>query len=492
MVAPVQPGDVLGGKYRVEKVLGEGGMGVVVAATHLQLDQRVAIKFMLPAAFDNAEALARFNREARAAVRLRSEHVARVLDTGTFETGAPYIVMEFMEGGDLAGELERHGPMPPHVAAEYIVQACDAIAEAHSLGIVHRDLKPANLFLTRRPDGSPLVKVLDFGISKAGSQGDAGLSMTKTSAVMGSPLYMSPEQMKSAKDVDARTDVWSLGVILYELLGGRTPFHAETYGELVAAVLTEPPQPLAGARPGLPPALCALVERCLRKDRSQRCQNVAEIARGLAPFCPPRVMPTVERIALVAGGGAAPAPAGSTTSPHWQTGLAPHATSGGATAPFPQTGGSWGGTLNPAEPTAAKGPPGRAAAIGVVAAGVVVLLVVGGAGIVHLTRAKVAPASSTPAEPASATRVGPPPAIPSALVQQALGLAAAAATISPPPSSTPPSEPSPTPPPSTVPTAKESTKRPPRAPPAAAASPPGKPAAAAPASQKPSIFDTSN
>jgi len=276
-------------------------MGVVVAATHLQLDQRVAIKFMLPEAFANPEAIARFNREARAAVKLRSEHVARVLDTGTFETGAPYIVMEFLEGVDLSAELARSGPLHPSAAAEYLVQACEAIAEAHSLGIVHRDLKPANLFLTRRPDGSPLVKVLDFGISKATSLGDSGLQMTKTAAVMGSPLYMSPEQMKSAKDVDGRTDVWSLGVILYELLGGAVPFNSDTLGALMASVLTEPPAPLVTRRAGLPPELYAIVDRCLQKDRQHRCQNVAELAMALAPFCPPRTHPIVERITGMLG-----------------------------------------------------------------------------------------------------------------------------------------------------------------------------------------------
>ena len=209
----VEQGDVLAGKYRVDRVLGVGGMGVVVAATHLQLEERVALKFMLPEAYGDPDLAARFTREARAAVKLKSEHVARVLDVGTLDTGAPYIVMEYLDGTDLADELHKKGPLPVHEAAEYVLQACDALAEAHALGIVHRDLKPANLFLTRRGDGSPLVKLLDFGISKTSAFNDAGVAMTKTAAMMGSALYMSPEQMTSPKDVDARADVWALGTI---------------------------------------------------------------------------------------------------------------------------------------------------------------------------------------------------------------------------------------------------------------------------------------
>ena len=300
-VAPVREGDVLAGKYRVDRVLGVGGMGVVVAATHLQLDQKVALKFMLPEAFANPEALARFQREARAAVRLKSEHVARVSDTGTFDNGSPYIVMEYLEGGDLAAEIQRQGPMPVPVVAEFIVQACDALAEAHAQGIIHRDLKPANLFVTRRADQSPLVKVLDFGISKANSLTESGLGMTKTASMMGSPLYMSPEQMKSAKDVDMRTDVWSMGVVMYEMLSGHVPFNSDTLGGLLAKVMTEPLPPLEQVRRDLPPPLALLVNHCLEKDPARRCASVAELAQGLRPFCPPRSQPIVERISGVLG-----------------------------------------------------------------------------------------------------------------------------------------------------------------------------------------------
>src|SRR5271170_903633 len=196
--AGVRQGEILAGRYRVERVLGVGGMGVVVAATHLQLDTKVAIKFLLPTMLRNQEVVGRFAREARAAVRIQSEHVARVSDVGTLENGAPYMVMEFLEGGDLADWIQRRGPLPIEQAVDFVVQACVGVASAHGIGIVHRDLKPANLFCLRGNDGQFFIKVLDFGISKVASASDSGGAMTHTATVMGSPFYMSPEQMQSA------------------------------------------------------------------------------------------------------------------------------------------------------------------------------------------------------------------------------------------------------------------------------------------------------
>jgi serine/threonine-protein kinase len=301
MDAPVSEGEILAGKYRVERVLGIGGMGVVVAAHHIQLDKRVALKFLLPEATTNAEVVARFAREARAAVKIESEHVARVIDVGAMESGAPYMVMEYLVGSDLAQRLQAHGALPIEEAIDYLLQACEAIAEAHAAGIVHRDLKPANLFLTRRADGSSLVKVLDFGISKAtppaGSQPE--MSLTKTASVMGSPLYMAPEQMRSTRSVDARADIWALGVILYELLSGKVPFEATTMPELCAMVLTEAPAPLRDKRPDTPPGLWAIIERCLQKDPAQRFGNVSDLANALASFAPARCRLSIDRISKV-------------------------------------------------------------------------------------------------------------------------------------------------------------------------------------------------
>lgn len=292
----VQPGDLLAGKYRIERVLGRGGMGVVVSAVHEALDERVALKFLLPEALANQEAVQRFLREARAAVKIRSEHVARVTDVGTLESGAPYMVMEYLDGVDLARYLESRGPLPVPEAVEYMLQACEALAEAHALGIVHRDLKPANLFRIERVDGTPSIKLLDFGISKVIAH---QVALTQTSSMLGSPLYMAPEQMTSSKHVDARADVWALGIILFELVTGEPPFQGETLPEVCAQILTTEPRPIRALRGDVPPELESVVARCLHKEREQRYGSVAELAVALGPFAPQRALVSVERVSRV-------------------------------------------------------------------------------------------------------------------------------------------------------------------------------------------------
>jgi serine/threonine-protein kinase len=292
-----QEGDILLGKYKVERVLGQGGMGVVVAARHVQLEEHVAIKFLLPEAMQSAEAVQRFMREARAAVKIKSEHVARVTDVGQLENGAPYMVMEYLEGKDLSGILEERGALPLPEAVGYVIQACEAIAEAHAIGIVHRDLKPANLFLAQRPDGHGSVKVLDFGISKVTSKDSTqNHAMTRTTAIMGSPLYMSPEQMASSRNVDLRTDIYAIGVILHELMTGGPVFMADTMPQLCAMILTEPPPPLRTLRPDAPAELEVVVQRCLAKDPRQRFPNVADLTWALLPFAPQGAQSSVDRI----------------------------------------------------------------------------------------------------------------------------------------------------------------------------------------------------
>src|SRR5262245_58951290 len=283
---PVAIGDVIADKYTVERVVGEGGMGVVYAARHLELDQRVAIKFLLPEIAQQGMAAERFRREARAAARIRGEHVCRVLDVGTVR-GVPYMVMEYLEGRDLANELERRGRLPPDEAVGFVLEARDAVAEAHAAGIVHRDIKPANLFLATRSDGSRHVKVLDFGVSKSLVDSSSGQhALTVTSSVVGSPLYMSPEQLDSARDVDRRTDIWAVGVVLYELLTGSTPFRGDSIPQLVTSVLHDQPPSFAEAEVTAPDGLEAALSRALAKPREQRYGSVAELVSALAPYAP--------------------------------------------------------------------------------------------------------------------------------------------------------------------------------------------------------------
>lgn len=279
MESALGPGVVLLNKYRIDSILGRGGMGVVVKAMHLQLAEEIAIKVLLPEFAVNPDVAARFLREAQSAVRLRGEHVARISDVGMLPEGIPFMVMEYLRGIDLCGELARRTTLPYGEAVDYVLQASEALAEAHAHGIIHRDIKPANLFLTSRPDGTPLVKVLDFGISK--NPLDACNAFTRTDVVMGTPGYMSPEQMKATKDVDARTDIWALGVVLYECLGGQRPFSGESFSAIVLKAGTEPPPPM---NPKVPRGLQNVVLRCLEKDRRARFSSIAALAEALAPF----------------------------------------------------------------------------------------------------------------------------------------------------------------------------------------------------------------
>jgi serine/threonine-protein kinase len=285
--ATVHRGDVLAGKYRVDRVLGRGAMGIVVKAEALGHEGALAVKFLVPEALAQEATVERFFREARATARLTSEHVARVHDVGVLESGAPYMAMEYLHGTDLGELLKRRGALPAYEAAVYVSQACEAVAEAHRHGIVHRDLKPANLFLTHRWDGSPCVKVLDFGMSKLLFPTGEGRDLTLSNAVLGSPSYMSPEQMRSARTVEPRSDIWSLGVVLYQLVTGRLPFQAPNATDLITAVLQAAPVPPSSARSGLPLALDGVILRCLEKDPARRFATAQDLAAALRPFARP-------------------------------------------------------------------------------------------------------------------------------------------------------------------------------------------------------------
>ncbi len=277
---PVQIGQVIDNKFRIDRVLAQGGMGVLCAATHLHLDQKIAIKFRLAGSKLDAT---RFIREAQLAVRLQNRHVCRVMDLGYIDEATPYIVMEYLDGNDLAQQVERHGPLSIEEAAEYMLQACDAMAEAHSLGIVHRDIKPENLFLARQHDGRTIVKVLDFGISK-----QHGVTLTTESDLMGTPAYMAHEQWASAKHVTGSSDIYALGATLHFMLTGKPPHEATTIPEMFAKISTQEPPRLRTLRADVPADLEALVLRCLARKPDDRPADVLALGDALLPFTPAR------------------------------------------------------------------------------------------------------------------------------------------------------------------------------------------------------------
>jgi serine/threonine-protein kinase len=297
----VAVGDVVADKYRIERVLGEGGMGVVVEAWHMHFDERVAIKFLIPDATDE-EAIARFERESRVLFKLKNNHSCRVIDVGKLPSGAPYMVMEFLEGADLASRLVDREKQPIEEAVGYVLQACEALAEAHGAGIVHRDIKPENLFVTTHADGSPMVKVLDFGLSKLNAPSEDGRrerTLTQGAQAMGTPHYMSPEQWRSARDVGPASDQWSIATILYELIAGVPPFHSEKMAQLCTMVLRQEVTPLEHYVPSVPPELAAAVQRALRKAPDERFATIADFAAALAPFAPSWAHESAARAASV-------------------------------------------------------------------------------------------------------------------------------------------------------------------------------------------------
>jgi serine/threonine-protein kinase len=285
-------------KYRVERLIGRGGMGTVMLAHHLRLDESVALKFLNPQAMKKPDVVARFEREARAVVKLKSPHVTRVLDVEVADNGTPFIVMEYLEGQTLAGLVRGGAALPVDLAVEYMLQTCEAVAEAHAMGIVHRDLKPGNLFLTTGADGSAVVKVLDFGVSKFGNLDKSSGAEIETlpDAVVGSPPYMSPEQLRSSKQVDARTDIWSLGVVLFEIVTGRMPFAADNLHEHYTKLMLDPAPLPTQVRADLPAKLDAIVGKCLQREPQDRYANVAELARDLAELAPERARASAERV----------------------------------------------------------------------------------------------------------------------------------------------------------------------------------------------------
>jgi len=277
-----QIGQTLGGKYQIVRLLGEGGMAFVYEAAHQRLQQRVAIKVLTPEFARDPELVSRFEREARAVARLRTRHVARVMDVDTTPEGIPYIVMEFLEGRDLDAELAARTKLPLGEAIDYVLQACAGMLEAHGMGIVHRDLKPANLFLAdERETNERVVKVLDFGISKM--VGEA-TRLTVAGAVMGTVMYMSPEQVRAQPNVDTRADIWALGVILYELIAGRPPWEGHSH-QIAAAIVAQEPPDVRTFVP-VPDGVAAALTTMLQRDPARRFPSVRDLLAALAPFAP--------------------------------------------------------------------------------------------------------------------------------------------------------------------------------------------------------------
>ena len=286
----IPPGTLFENRYRVLGPIGKGAMGAVLAAEDLRSGRRLAIKCLLHGHCHDSRLVARFRREARATQRLRSEHVAHVVDSGELQTSPsappiPYLVMEHLEGEDLRSVLRDNVRIPVEEAVDYVIQACAGLAEAHALGIVHRDLKPANLFLVAGRDGKKTLKILDFGVAKFETQSVSGdaVDMTSCGETVGSLSYMAPEQVIDASTVDARADIWSLGVVLYHLVSGEKPFDAETVRDVAIKIIMDAHAPLS-ERLGLPRGLDAVIHKCLQKRREHRFGSVVELARALAPF----------------------------------------------------------------------------------------------------------------------------------------------------------------------------------------------------------------
>jgi serine/threonine protein kinase len=280
---PVVPGQIIGERYRIGAIIGEGGMGVVCAATHLGLGTPVAIKLIRTGMKQGSESVLRFMNEARTAASLNGEHIARVYDVGQLESGEPYLVMEQLDGIGLDAFIKERGPLSQAEAVDIVLQACEGLAEAHAVALVHRDIKPANLFLARRPDGQFVLKILDFGISKRLLDSERR-GLTDPGSSLGSPWYMSPEQMKDSSLVDQRADVWSLGVLLFELLTNEWPFGGESVPQVCASVLTAPAPVPSALRPDIDAGLDAVVLRCLEKEPERRYLGVAALAEDLQPF----------------------------------------------------------------------------------------------------------------------------------------------------------------------------------------------------------------
>ncbi len=424
LLTQLTPGTVISGKYRVDSILGRGAMGVVVAATHLELREAIALKFLYAKTDGSEDFKSRFRREAQVSAKLRNEHITRVLDVGTWREGAMYMVMEYLAGNDLRKMIRTQGPFPIGAAVEYIVQVCEGVAEAHAHGIIHRDLKPSNLLVTKRADGSDLVKILDFGISKWTAMGEDEGELTQTGVVLGSPKYMSPEQLFGAGSVDSRTDIWSIGAILYELIAGRPPYDQPSLARICADLAgNKPPPRLRDQRTEVTPELEAVVLHCLERSIDLRIQNVADLAGDLlAAVGSPYSEQVRTRIRQTLDPAGTSAMNSSLRQPGGATGTYTSLAFADASASYPKAAShadaAAGATLLSSQDPARKRRQGMIA--------VAVLAIAGVGGWLFLNRERPAPEEASVAAPSAA----PPPA-PAATTPPPVVAAGASTTTAP-------------------------------------------------------------
>jgi serine/threonine-protein kinase len=274
------PGDLVAGRYRVGNIIGAGGMGIVYKAEHIELNRAVALKVIRPDIARDSSIWRRFSREARALAALHNKHVVRIHDAGTLESGLRYLVMDLLVGTDLR-RLVEHAALPPQQAVDYVIQVCSALGDAHRLNIIHRDIKPANIFLAQYRANEPVIKLLDFGVALF--LDDVG-QRTLSGQSVGSPQYLSPEQLRDPRGVDQRTDIWAVGLLLFELISGRSPLHGLNAAQICLRIAQGPMPPIEAVCPALPPALAAVIHGCLEIDPARRPQSADELALALEPF----------------------------------------------------------------------------------------------------------------------------------------------------------------------------------------------------------------
>lgn len=406
--APFSVGEEIADRYVVERAIAEGGMGLVFAARHRDLDELVAIKFLKPEFARQSEIIGRFAREAKASTKIKSEYVAKVLDVGVSQTRGPYIVMEYLEGEDLSDRLAREGRLPYERAVELILQACEALAAAHALNIIHRDIKPENLFLVKNESDVPTLKLLDFGVSKTALTGKIfgnDISVAKTQSLLGTPLYMSPEQLRGKFDIEPSAEVWSIGAVLYELITGEAPFTGTSVTEVCASVLETVPRSPSERVPGVPIELTAVIMKCLEKQAANRYHTVAELAVALQPFGPKRARMCVER-------AIAAAKAANQVSQTLQShaSLAPPSGAPSSTrTPSPVA-------MMP--PVASLPPPQSKMKQIIIAGGVVVLLAVAGASFAMRSGSKAPESAPAAAIPPTPTMNATPAATPAPMPEE--------------------------------------------------------------------------